>query len=215
METLDYALGYAEFVLVPLSIGWLVLACLRPKPRRLRYALAFALLLAVTVAQPVGLVATRQDGPPPHGARRSPSGMNVARLFGVPTTPFVLYRRGSAVRGFENAPRATLRARSWFWLPILGNASKIADICANDIFTPCWEPSEDRTAPSPYANTLRLVEVNGTQWVSISNPFHAKYPAGEVPAAVTWRLHLGLASPAGALFWLVIAGLATASLRRR
>src|SRR4051812_27051413 len=99
METLDHVLGYAEFVLVPLSIGWLVLACLRPKQRRRRHAVMFAFLLAVTVAQPVGVVAARQDGPPPRGARRSPSGMHVARLFGVPTTPFVIYRRGSAFSG--------------------------------------------------------------------------------------------------------------------
>ena len=67
MDVFDRVLGYAEFGLVPISIVWLLLACWRPNRRRVRRATALAFVLAATVAQPFGVVASEQEAAPGRG----------------------------------------------------------------------------------------------------------------------------------------------------
>ena len=158
--------------------------------------------------------------PPEEARRTNTDGLHVARLFGVvPVAPFVLYYRDDLLAGLaENTPTATTRARSWFWLPVLTNGTNIADICSNDVFTPCWQPNPAEGAPpgfpNPYADSLQLARSGGDYWVTITNPGSAGHPPGQVPDAFTWRLTAGLASPAGLRFWMLAGGLVLAARRR-
>ncbi len=197
MPTVARVLGLAEFFLIPFSLLWLLVALRSRSRRRSRRAIALALVLAVTVAQPFGIVRTER-GPPPRNAHRvAPTSVHVARLFGLlPVLPFALYHQDN-LRSGENDPTATLKARSWFWLPILTNAATIAAICAPDIYTPCWQPT------GPDSHNLELSQSGGTYYVSLLDPASAKLPP--FGARTTWDLSAGIASPSGLIYWILLA----------
>jgi hypothetical protein len=207
LHTIDAVLGWIEVLLVPFSLVWLLLAWRNPKPGRLRAASILALVLAVTVAQPFGIVA-EESGPPPASAeQRDPTATHPAYLFDViPIMPFALYSRDDLTKGwFENNPTATLRARSWLWGPLLTNSTKIAHICGDAFEPPCWEPPG-----RPYGNTMTLSQDGGSYWATLHNP-GAPSPA---PTEFTWKLGWGLASPAGLVYWLLVGGLIFLARRR-
>lgn len=163
---------------MPASLLLLVAAWERPTVRGLRRAPAvLALVVALTVAQPFGVVASKQEGdaprPPPRPepsplspAQSNGDDVHVARLFGlVPVLPFRFYQREKPLSGLaENTPNKTLRIRSWFWLPILTNATRVADTCSEDVLTPCWEPGY------PYGKELTVYRRGGSQWATLYNP---------------------------------------------
>ena len=164
---------------MPASLLWLVAAWERPTARGLRRApTVLAVIVGLTVAQPFGVVASKEERaspPPPTDApqpgapslpepeRSNGEDVHVARLFGlVPVLPFRFYQREIFLSGLgENAPNETLRIRSWFWLPVLTNATEVAEACSGDVFTPCWRPGQQ---------TLTVFREGGTQWATIDNP---------------------------------------------
>jgi hypothetical protein len=212
LHGIDTALAWVEVLLVPFSIGWLLLAWWRPKPGRLRAAAVLALILAVTVAQPFGVVAEPSGPPPASAEQRDPTTIHTAYLLGViPIMPFALYSRDDLTKNlFENNPTATLRARSWLWGPLLTNSSKIADICnQSSVFDPpCWQPDRPQ---SGYRNTLTVSQDGGSYWATL----HNRGAAVPAPAEFTWKLGWGLASPAGLVYWLLAGGLIVLARRRR
>jgi hypothetical protein len=157
-------------------------------------------VIALTVAQPFGIVAKRQAAPPPRTAKDVGStGVHVVRAFGFVPLPFALYTR-SRVYVDENMPTATLRARSWAWAPFLTNATHVTDVCGNSVETPCWQYGDSD------AGQLGVYRSGGSTWVSISNPYLNEQNARSVPAQFTWKLGFGVASIAGLVYWAV-AGL--------
>jgi len=209
IETLDSILGFAEFFLVPASILWLVAAWRDPKSRGLRAPTVLALILALTVAQPFGVVASKEAGaPPPTEAGPNGESVHVARLFGfLPVLPFRLYQREIFLSGLgENAPNETLRARSWFWLPLLTNATQVAETCSDDVLTPCWKPGYSSE------QNLTVLREGGTHLATIDNP--PGRGEAQIPDSFTWKLRAGIASPAGLAYW-VLAGFLVIMTRRR
>jgi hypothetical protein len=165
MEVLDRILGLLEVVLVPASPLWL---CLDGARRRSVLTVG---VVALTVAQPFGIVATSQSGPPPAGPRKlDPSGVHIARLDGVPVMPFVIYRRQDLLAGFgDSGATATLRARSWFWLPILTNSTNISDLAAP------W-----------VGEVFGLVEKGDDLWLTLTNPSFG-YSQFSGPHLLVWK----------------------------
>ena len=171
----------------------------------------FALVLALTVAQPFGVVASKEAGaprPPTEAEQANGDSVHVARLFGLlPAVPFRLYQREIFLSGLgENAPNKTLRARSWFWLPALTNATQVAETCSDDVLTPCWEPGEQ---------DLTVFREGGAQWVTIDNPPGRDSGPAQIPDSFTWKLSAGIASPAGLAYWVLAALLIVTASRRR
>lgn len=199
MQTLARLLGVLEYVLVPVSLVWLTLAIRRPSRRRARRSIALAAALAVTVAQPFGITATPR-GSPPRGAHPvGPTSVHIARLFGsLPILPFALYREDDLV-DFGNGATASLKARSWLWLPILTNATTVTRICSNDVRTPCFGNSGGS------AGSLQLSEKDGRYYATVPVPGASSY-AGVKPS-YTWELGVGVASIAGLIYWLLVAAL--------
>ena len=154
-------------------------------------------MLALTVAQPFGIVATERAAPPRDAHSVKPTSVHVARLFGVlPVLPFALYYQAKLYSG-ENTPTAMLKARSWFWLPILTNATTVDAICSSDANTPCWHPNGRE------AHTLELSQSGGDYYVSLIDPAGVKGPA--LSAQKTWDLSPGIASFSGLVYWILIA----------
>jgi hypothetical protein len=219
LQTLDLILGVTEGILVTVSLVWLLVAVLRPTPRDFRCAFRLSVLLAVTVAQPLGVVASRQSQLPPADAKPvSTEGIHVARLFGVvPLLPFALYDRENPIELEHKA--STLRARSWLWLPVLTNSTDITRMCdSEDVVTyPCWESSADRTT-FYNANNLRVVTKDGEIWATLYKAHKTlRSPPTYTPFA-TWKLEPGIASPAGVIYWGLVAlmlPLAWLRLKRR
>jgi hypothetical protein len=215
MQTLARVLGIAEVLLVPVSILWLLLASVRPSRARAWRSIGLAAGVALTVAQPFGVVAGERSAPPAGARPVNPTSIHVARLAGfLPTLPFTLYHEDYIVSG-ENGPTAALKARSWFWLPVLTNATTIKDICSNNVVsTPCWG-SDGRAYD--YPTNLRLSEKAGRYYVTLLNPAARNYSPYD-RTSYTWELAPGLASPAGLIYWVVLAVLipvAVRSTRRR
>jgi hypothetical protein len=201
MEALGYVLGGVEFLLVPVSLLGLLWNLARRSSQTRRWAIPLALGLALTVAQPVGIVAKRVSGPPAGGRVVGQTSVHVARIGGVvPVLPFALYRERIQGPISDQAPNAALKARSWLWLPILINATRIARICAGDVRVPCWGTTPNsNSGPS---NALRVEEKDGRYYATLSIPLAARYVA---PSSYTWELVPGIASIAGLIYWALLA----------
>lgn len=122
----------------------------------MRWATLLATAVALTVAQPIGAVTTREHRLPPSDAHASDAGdLHVLRTVGgVPLLPFALYRREALYPG-DGGPQASLRARSWLWLPLLTNGAQIASMCGGS--TPlCWYPAGGRAVSLAVAVRMRL-----------------------------------------------------------
>ncbi len=201
MQALAYFLGAVEYVLVPVSLLGLVWAMLRRSRRARRWSVPLALGLAVTVAQPFGIVANRVAGPPPGAKFVGSTDVHVARIGGVvPILPFVLYREDILGPVGDQSPTARLKARSWLWLPILTNATRIHDICASDVTVPCWSAATSRT--SIFGTGVSLEEKAGRFYVTLYAPLGPRFRA---PARYTWELAPGIASIAGLIYWALVA----------
>lgn len=194
METLARILGFAEFLLVPFSLLWLLVALRWRSRRRSRRAVALALILALTVAQPFGVVATDRAAPPRDAHRVSSTSVHVARLFGVlPVLPFALYHQDNLYSG-ENEPTAKLKARSWFWLPILTNATTVTAICGSD--SPCWPIGRDSRA-------LQLSQRGGNYYATLLDRGTGQLPP--LAGRMTWDLSAGIVSLSGLVYWILLA----------
>ena len=211
---------------MPASLLWLIAAWERPTGRGHRTApTLLALVVALTVAQPFGVIASKEDAAPrPPVYAGNGHSVHVARVLGIPLLPFRLYSRSSVSFG-ENTPKATLRARSWFWLPALTNATQIAETCSSDVFTPCWDPEPGSGNPG---NDLTVFRKGGKQWVTIENPAGREergpcppsacgpgYRPTPLPDSFSWELRAGSASPAGLVYWALAILLVVTARRRR
>ncbi len=198
--TFAHVLGLLEFFLVPASIAWLCAAPFSRSRRSARWSIGLAILLALTVAQPFGIVATPQAAPPAGAHQVDATSVHVVRAGGsLPVMPFVLYREDYVWSG-ENAPTAMLKARSWFWLPILTNATTVDRICADDVLQPCFGNAHEEYAAE---SNLRLAQSGGTYYATLLNPGASRAP--NVPTSYTWKLAPGIASSSGVVYWLLIA----------
>ncbi len=214
---------------MPASLLWLIAAWKRPTGRGHRTApTVLALVVGLTVAQPFGVIASKKDAAPrPPVYAGNGHSVHVARVFGIPLLRFRLYSREVFWPG-ENTTTATLRARSWFWLPALTNATQIAETCSNDVLDPCWDP-EPGSGTS--GSDLTVFRDGGKQWVTIDNPdgrqqekergpcppetCGAGYRPTPIPDSFNWELRAGIASPAGLVYWaLAILLVISARLRR-
>jgi len=206
----------AEFWLVPVSIVWLIVVATEPRPGRWRAPAALAFVLGLTVAQPLGIVATEQPGEPRRATAQEHAdseGVHVARLFGViPVLPFKLYRRDVFLAG-ENTPTKTMRARSWLWLPILSNATEVTEMCA-DVFIPCWHDAYLSGGVKEVPRTMSVVRDDGAHWVVVDNG-GVDEDQPTVPPSFTWKLTAGIASIGGLVYWVLAGGLVVAARRRR
>jgi hypothetical protein len=200
MVGIDRVLGIIEAFAVPVSLALLFAALVRPTPTRTRYAFIATVVVGLTVAQPFGIVAKPQSRPPPVNSHAiEVDGVHVARLFGVvPVLPYEIYYRKNLLN-LENVPEASIRARSWFWLPLLTNSRDVADICSNSIFTPCWEPESTRG----FQNTLTASNSGGNTWLTLRNYYQTRSIEAHVPTVRYWKLEPGVASGLGLAYWII------------
>src|SRR3954466_6089255 len=126
MGSFDRLLGAAELFGVLVSLAVLARACLRPGLRRSRVAVLLALVLALTVAQPVGVIAHRVSPASAAGSTADHGGLHTIRLAGVVPFFYTLYQRRNFLAGLsENVPTQTLRARSWLGPGLLTTSSSV------------------------------------------------------------------------------------------
>jgi hypothetical protein len=190
VSTFDYALGTFEIVGVALSLFLLLVAWRRGGARGTPAAVVLTSVVALTVAQPFGLRATRWTQPVPRNASTvSGTGLHVARIAdSVPIVPFVLYQRHNLYTG-ENADSARERVRSWMWLPILTNATTIS--------------TSVHQAMGSDLDRVVLRRLGHTWLVSLVDDSLRPADPGHVR---TWKLAPGIASPAGLGYW-ALAGM--------
>jgi len=197
-----------------ISLLGLLWARVGRSPRTARWAVPLAVVLALTVAQPFGIVAKRVSGPPVGTKAVGETSIHIARIAGVvPILPFVLYRQNILGPIGDQSPTAMLKARSWFWLPVLTNSTAIKGICSNDVTVPCWGGSEDSV--SGQSNTISLREKDGRYYITLYSRLGPRFLA---PSSYTWELAPGIASTAGLTYWALTAVLvptALATARRR
>jgi hypothetical protein len=166
MLALDRTLGWIEVVLTVVSVIWLLLAALSPRKNRCRGAAIFAAALGLTIAQPFGVVASPQHVPRgasevEANATKTATRVHILRLGPVPVMPFFLQSRPWGLT-FGDSPGDTLRARSWFWLPLLTNSTHVADMCTTDSTVPCWDGSNDASSSS----AVRAAPTGSSGWRS-------------------------------------------------
>jgi hypothetical protein len=207
VETLDRVLGFAEFFLVGLGLIWLCIAAGRARRRSLLRATVPAALLAVTVAQPFGVVARKTSPPTAAPAVDHPTHVHIVHAAGIPIAPFRLYPREDLLAGWaENTTSSTLRARSWLWLPVLTNSTRVAGMCDNSTLRPCWGGT--------YDDRLVMLRKGRSYWVMFATrngetgPYHLNEELG------VWKLSFGVASPAGLAYWAVAGALSLLGWRR-
>ena len=96
MNALDVWLGAIAALAGVYSILWLLLALFVPAGKSGFWAPMLALVLALTVLEPFGIVAERTSQLPAGGQPVNVTSVHVARAFGVvPLLPFVVYQRKS------------------------------------------------------------------------------------------------------------------------
>jgi hypothetical protein len=194
MLTADHVLGIAEFALVSVSLLWLTITAVSRRRERLLRATALAAVVAVTVAQPFGVVASRASGIPKGATTvKHPAHVHILRLGVVPIEPFKLYKRQEFY--LDDPPPDTLRARSWAWLPLLVNSSKLADICGYGN-PPCWDDQEGQH--------LVVLRKDHHYWVAFTERRSETAPSILDETGGAWKLGFGLASPLGLAYWAVV-----------
>jgi hypothetical protein len=204
MGWLDLILGLVELVLVPATLLGLAMAIFKRRPRLLRRVSVLSVVVGLTVAQPFGVIASKQHGlPRTSTVRVKPTAVHVIAVGGLPLAPFRLYP-GGTLSGIlkENAPTSTLRARSWLWLPVLTNATTITGMCGTDDTRPCWDPDDPA-----HRNTLILMRAGHTYWVTIARSLGESGRIVVDPRADTWKLGFGVASPIGLAYWIAVLAL--------
>jgi len=213
---LDQALGYAELVAVPAAVGLLALAAVRPKRVRPRRALIAAIVVGATLAQPFGVRATpleRQQFYEPGMRRVDAQAVHSIDVLGVPIVGFRPYTRPIFyINGESGYPTHWLKVRTWVWPVLLTNATKLVRLCGV-ISDPCWKP----TGEQGYGRSedLQLWRTREGEWrYRVLTIADSAPPGGPPPPTqetfYAYRLTLGLASPAGLIYWLIVLGLSLA-----
>jgi hypothetical protein len=158
---------------------------------------------ALTVAQPFGIRAEPITPPEIAGLRPvDPTTTHSMEVAGISVVRFRLGRRERIGWGEGGDPTHDLRVRSWVPPALLVDASSITDLCGV-VTEPCWAP-DAASAPGD-ARGVSLVSDRG-DWLVIATA--AQAVTGEAPRQA-WRLSWGVVSPAGVVFWLLIAAVFT------
>jgi hypothetical protein len=92
-------LGWIEFLGVPIALVWLIVVVLRMRSRR-RPAMFFSLALAVTVAQPFGVVATpttQDEFDLDRGGEVSMKGFHLLHVGPIPSPPSTSMHRSARI----------------------------------------------------------------------------------------------------------------------
>jgi hypothetical protein len=213
---LDQILGYAEVILVPFSIAYLLLALLRDGRGRAIRAAVLAIFLALTVAQPFGVKGVpitpaeyRAGDPQPADAEA----VHSVDLLGIPLFGFRPYTREIFyVNGESGYPTSWLKLRSWLWPGLLTNATKLEKLCGAT-FDPCWVPADQVQYGRDRSENLQLVNADG-QWRYRILTFDGT-PTDQVSDyRGYYRLAVGFVSTAGAIYWVLVACLLIAIFGR-
>jgi hypothetical protein len=210
--TFDLALALIEVVVAVASLGLLVIVAVQRvggRPRRL--AITFAVVTALTAAEPFGLVATPASPRARPGDREvSPTAIHRAGLIFA----FRVYRRPTfRVEGESGDPTHTLRLRTGLWPVILAHQHRLADLCGV-VFNPCWDP---RFEPKG----LAVIKREDGGWTLIARTPYATggrdlppRPA-DVQATRAWDLAVGVVSlPSLAWCCAAAAAIVMAAVRR-
>lgn len=211
----DWTLGVIELVVLAPSLVWLIWAHAGRRRSR-RWATLVCVGLAVTVAQPFGIHATRisaeQFGSPRQAERRSAHQPHTLAVLGVPLFGFRLYVRDYIRLGVEESGSATgeLKVRSWLWPVLMTNAEAIDPMCEGAA-APCWNGRQST------AQNLQLYRA-GDRWrVLILRPDGTRV-AGADAASVGgyYDLRLGIVSLIGVVYWgvLVLCAITALLIRR-
>jgi hypothetical protein len=219
---LDKLLGYAEVLLVPASLAYLIVALVRGGRARGLRALALAVVTAITVAQPFGVkgepITPNQffaGDPRPAKAEE----VHSTRVLGLSLFRFRPYRRKIwYLNGEGGNPTHWLKLRSWLWPGLLTNGSKVERLCGTDM-QPCWVPEGDSDTYGRPSN-LQLVK-SGNEWryrILTADGTSPKYPPPFRTGTHTYngyyRLTVGVSSKGGLAYWIVSAALGMALVLR-
>jgi hypothetical protein len=216
-------LGYTEFVLLPVSIGYLVLVVIRAGRARAARALILAGVLALTIAQPFGVKGvpiSPQEFTEGDTRPADADAIHSVRVLGVPLFGFRPYTREiSYLNGEGGYPSDWLKVRSWLWPGLLTNGTKVERLCGND-FQPCWVPEDQSQEGFGRASNLQLVEADG-EWRYRILRFDGSPPEYPPPRTTGtygyngyYRLAGGIVSTAGVVYWLLVGGLGALILIR-
>lgn len=207
---LDWALAIVETLLVPISLA--LLAGTMGRRRMVTPALVSCVIVAATLAQPFGVraipispeefvsgdpVAVRADA------------VHSASVVGVPLFGFAPYSRRT-LYGTDTSASATFKIRSWLWPGLLTNAYTAGPLCGQDA-GPCWEPDgpandrELQLVRSGKTWRYRVLGLGGTPVPTQVNGSGGYY----------YRLAVGITSPAGVVYWLILIAAVVAHRRRR
>ncbi len=178
-------------LLALVAVSWLILAARRYTRRLARFASAFALIIALTLAQPFGIHAVRVAAPPAGAEPVSPRSALDFRVAGWVPVSASLYTTG-LLHGDSGEPQGTLRLDSSVWGPVLFSTTAVTEICGAT--TPCWAPD-----PSSTADGLQAVTKDGRYWLVYRSNGVA------VVNHATWSLRFGLTSWLGLAYWCCVA----------
>jgi hypothetical protein len=211
-HALDPSLGIFEFFAAPLLLLALAWAYLRRRVWRHK-ALVAAVAFGVVLANPFGVVAV-EEPPPPDTQIDIETGDDSAvrwlRLGFIPVAWWTPYEQD--VIGTDTGPGSKLKLRYGFaFLPSTG-ASTVVDMCGESLHRPCWHDNE-------WGGKLVREDRRGRLWLK-PNILDSGIPRdprqGYTERPEPWyRPTLGLASPAGLAYWILLAPfLLSTSLRR-
>lgn len=208
MDHVDRLLGLLEYVLVAASVGLMVCALVWPSRQRLALlSTGLVAMLAVTVAQPFGLTVHR-SGPAPTNARAVATDKTHVYRDGPVGFPYRIYVRDEPDLA-ENRPRSTLRVRTWAWLPLLTNSTKISSLCGGEAPL-CYYPGGAYTG-----SRLSVATRPGSVWVSLRQQSSPNAPCRPRCRVLTWKLSVGIASYPGLAFWAFAFGACAAQVARQ
>ena len=116
---------------------------------------------------------------------------------------FVVYSQSIPLAGLgENSPQDKLKVRSWAWGPLLTNATTLTDECDGTIEIPCWNANTAYGEPTE----LTLADHDGWYLTARASPQGSSSGTPPQPfSAETWKLSIGIASPLGLIYWIIVA----------
>lgn len=202
---LDRALGYVEVVGVLASLGWLAVILVSPSSRRAWPAFLLAAILALTVAQPLGVKAKPISAArfaSAHPTVASTEAIHTMKVADVSLISFKPYtRKIFYFNGDSSDPSTWLKIRSWLRPGLFTNGLKATKLCGGGE-TVCWVP-EGQHSTGAGNGGLQLYR-SGNDWYyrvlgSDGQPLPEKFGYEHS----YYRLTFGIASWWGLAYWLV------------
>jgi hypothetical protein len=195
----DVVLALVEFVLVITAVLSLLAYARGSAPWP---ALAFAILVGITVAPPFGLRATPTSvtSPSQRGVV-DPAQTHRLDVAGLSVVEFKLYSREIwRLAGEGGYPTHSLRVRSWIEPLLAINGTTITEMCGV-VTNPCGESGDDKPASNP--NGIDLFQTDGRWHVRTSSAGNDSMTGRK--NVDEWELSFGVVSVVGAAFWILVA----------